>query len=255
MRAHEFIKELVNPELRNTKKTVPHDLHNVVLRGRDEEKRGMYGSVKDTPNDPATVTKTIYNTEMSPDAIDSDAFDGDYNVDAYYLWVKACAQSGMMGSNPFIPRVYVIDDRQDSRGVLLPRYRIEKLIPIRNERGEINVSVQVLAAWLNQLAPDYVESHHLEQFIDDNDERTLWAKIQYLLRTDTGSLVDEQAIDAVALIDELLSWDDEIGNDMHTGNFMYRLTSVGPQLVITDPIAGEIRLSTVENFLNHKEWQ
>ncbi|KAI9549464.1 hypothetical protein GHT06_001864 [Daphnia sinensis] len=44
---------------------------------------------------------------------------------AYYAWVKTIAP--YMKSNPYLPRVYVVDDRTDARGSKNPRYKMEKL--------------------------------------------------------------------------------------------------------------------------------
>jgi len=230
-------------------------------------KSGSFGYVVDTPNDPGTVTKT---------AFDSDAhhagskYKFDKVIDAYYIWIRMCAKHSRMAQNPFLPRVYVVDEREDDTGQRVPRYQMEKMYAPNTEMinsdmlmgmaEQLGVSKDRLDNALVEVRSDILNHEQYfgtpmpEERKEKEMKREIWGEIIRALGRNQFEFVNKELQQALALVEHIIStWPQESGRiweDMHSGNFMIRITNVGPQLVFTDPIAGEVPYSAVEQYLD-----
>ncbi|KAI9549465.1 hypothetical protein GHT06_001865 [Daphnia sinensis] len=192
---------------------------------------GMYSYVSDTPRDSGTITKTTYNSEKPGGS--SPAIEG------YYLWIKACSK--YMKSNPVLPRVYAVDDRTDASGDKYPRYKMERLYSAWDDQ----IDVPMLAGILHKCGGDDAVKSFITQYGQMyHGSRYLRATLEVRL---ARGIVDRFGGDWYG------SWGDNLRVDMHTGNWMIRLTSVGPQLVMTDPIAGSIPIKLVSKISSDKK--
>lgn len=255
MRAKEFINEWFEPEFKNTKKTVAHDRMSLAKKA-EKHKSGSYGYVTDTPNDPGTVTKTQFDSDAGSTM--SAYGKMDKPIDLYYVWVKMCSADSNMAKNPYLPRVYVVDDREDINGQRMPRYKMEKLYSLSDE--SINSEMLITIARKIAISEDIIEDYtnNAIQYAEDEGY-------------DPGSIIKSQMIKliikhvhgiyygdvsqygnisrAINMVYKIKKGFVEANLDMRKSNFMIRLTSVGPQLVFTDPIAGEVPFSRVQEFL------
>jgi hypothetical protein len=266
MRAKEFIKELFEPVFKNTKKNVSHDLKALKAKAnKPGVKSGAFGYVVDTPNDPGTVTKTAFDDDAGSQY---SKFKDNQVVDAYYIWVKLCARNNQMAQNPFLPRVYVVDEREDENGQRIPRYQMEKLYPPNIEminsdmlmsiaeqvgvpQNEIDkkLSDPFLLGWLATKEKDEYEIQKDKEF-----KKILWNLIIKTVSYEYFDKNNKELNQAYTMVNYITSswrtrFESEIWEDMHSGNFMIRITNVGPQLVFTDPIAGAVPFSDAIEFL------
>jgi hypothetical protein len=237
--------ELFEPEFKDTKKTVDYDrkkLSNKAYKdpSKDELGKGLYSRVRTDPHDPHMAIKSEKGAY--------DVFKMDYN--AYYAWVKAI--SPYMKSNPYLPRVYVIDDRTDASGSKNPRYKMEKLY----SPDEVNLKVLLALAEklydeqtmrdirieAKQVYDQYYDGQYGTDEIAKNKFKLyFWREYianSYKLWELGDESDDENLKQALAIVKSLITGPDaQHSEDMHDGNFMIRITPHGPQLVFTDPIA------------------
>lgn len=247
MRAFEIVNEIITPVFKNTQKTVMHNIPAGVKAayGRGTLGMGAFGYTQDTPNDPGTVTKTAY---------DSGSVKRSPFVDAYYVWAKVTSTGSRAASNPFLPRIYVVDDRMDVDGVSLPRYQVEKL----HNPNDPLITSEMLIAIMEQIGMSD------DQFDPTYSKTALWQAISSQLgwrRTDNQKLLEalDLAQDIVDVWNLHYRWSGyhmgqtpTIFLDLHPGNIMIRITSVGPQLVLIDPIAGAVYHYKVADFLEER---
>lgn len=233
--------ELFEPEFKDTKKTVNYDRRTLAKKGYDsppsdnELGRGLYSVVKHDPSDNHMVVKSekgAYASEFM-------------DRNAYYAWVKTIAP--YMKSNPYLPRVYVVDDRTDARGSKNPRYKMEKLY------SPTELSMDALLGMAEKMQGDgavdedaalnvYNTYYHGEFETEEIafEKFKLWFWKEHVVNLDflhQARKHDDNLQQAFDLVKSLVSTSDHFTTDMHSGNFMVRLTPYGPQLVFTDPIA------------------
>jgi hypothetical protein len=107
--------------------------------------------------------------------------------------------------------------------------------------------------WIQYVEKDY-GTPMPEEKQDKELKRQFWGEIIRALGRNDFDFRNDELQQALALVDDIVTtWDDDNGRiweDMHSGNFMIRITNVGPQLVFTDPIAGEVPYSAVEQYLD-----
>ncbi|CAB4133542.1 hypothetical protein UFOVP257_264 [uncultured Caudovirales phage] len=154
---------------------------------------------------------------------------------AYYV----DAASPYMQSNPYLPRVYIKNTRQAKNGIVSYTYVIERLV----DRFDSNsVTPELIDAIAEKILVD-------PYFVVRATKFEKWSKltdyIDQAIRTNNYSTIkDKKLIEAGNIVHEAISkfkndWpqsDATIRIDLHSGNFMIRMTPVGPQLVITDPL-------------------
>lgn len=158
--------------------------------------------------------------------------------DAFAYYVDAAAPH--MSSNPFLPRVYVKNTRTSKNGVISYTYVVERLI----ERYDSNlINKTVLNAIAEQLLVDpYIIQHQTTvsmkwQLICDAISKAIesrnYEKIKNKNLIEAGKII-WQAIEKFK--QDWPQQDATIRVDLHAGNFMFRPTPQGVQLVITDPL-------------------
>jgi hypothetical protein len=157
--------------------------------------------------------------------------------DAFAYYVDAAAP--YMQSNPYLPRVYIKNSRKSKNGIVSYTYVVERLV----DRYDSNtVTPEMVDAMANKILVDpyfiHMENKHgkwsrLVEIIEKAIEQQNYKNIKDELLIEAGNIVHE------AIRKYKNDWpqsDARVRIDLHAGNFMIRMTSVGPQLVITDPL-------------------
>lgn len=210
MKIKEVILEaLVDPEERELPQSVPFNLRKMGKRTEKTVRKGggAYATGTPDPTDPFMYRKKL----RQPSNLE---------MDAYYQYIKFIQP--FMDENPFFPKVYNIDIKKDPKGLLKPSYKIEKLMPIRDAENEMEGDLE------NALANKYLH---------DPDEWSVLTVITKAITNDSylEKIKDEKLIEAIQLIRYFFEANPQFVEDLHLGNMMVRFTSVGPQLVFTDP--------------------
>lgn len=135
-------------------------------------------------------------------------------------------------SNPWFPKVK--GSRQRSNGAVT--MDIERLVPFDTAGLGDNMEL-LMSVWERYIPtrtiPERPSGMGDREFI----ERVIWRLIDYIeftIKTGRGS-DDPSLRQAHAIISHIKNTHDLLV-DIHSENVMWRLTSVGPQLVITDPL-------------------
>lgn len=200
------ITEIIDTSFINTPDTTVASPHS---------KTGVYGSVSDD-DDPFMVHKSTNRVIEDPDA--------------YYHWVTAIGP--WIKSNPYLPRVYVVNKNESTWGIK-PSYKIEKLV----DYTQVPIEVLVSLYYKEIPRPSDLKINDLIEY-----SKTEYTEAKKVLWKDIISEVthpgnqNKNIKQAIDIIYRLISRG--LGSyDLHMGNFMIRMGPVGPQIVITDPIA------------------
>lgn len=235
MKLHEIVdtefRDTASPDTRNT----PSKFKDTKLVGA-----GYYSTAHQPRNNPYEIHKASRRS-FKYDANSLTPTDDD--VDPYYDWVKAIAPYAK--SNPYLPRVYVANNNKDKTGALKPEYEMEKLFDYKTV--PINVLYNLLynesldydaeELYVNDLKRLIKSGNYSAEEIHELGARKIWFRtLRYMI---ANVRKDPQIQEALDIIDKLVA---ERGyrKDLHSGNFMIRSTSIGPQIVITDPIAHKV---------------
>lgn len=150
-------------------------------------------------------------------------FPTDLAVDGKYHWIKAILP--IMSDNPYLPKYYNIKYLRDRYGQVKMNYNIERL------------------SELNTLSTEQLQSIAVKAF---NDESLYDVKVTPDMISDRiediydGKLpidnIDINLKNTIELIKPIIDQDSVFHLDIHPGNIMARMTNIGPQLVIADPI-------------------
>lgn len=151
--------------------------------------------------------------------------------DAYFQYVSALARNpDVMMTNPYFPRIYKIktfanSNTESARRKYFFFVQMEKLQPLSScSREELGYFFNKYAS--EKLTDDTVQTVSMEDLLDG-----VGALFHHMFDGSAG-VQDKLLRQAKQFITNL-----KVGiMDMHSGNIMVRRTSVGPQLVITDPL-------------------
>lgn len=163
---------------------------------------------------------------------------GANNKDGYVLYLNHIFRNQRMQSNPYLPRVYDIKTYQ------VRPTRLEYVVEIEKLEGLQDVDAEEIRNMGERLFNDYegqkerLRSLYPTLFTGDVEERDMFASIVARAMKQQISLSvvqDKKFREAIAIVGNIAKKEGHIV-DMHSGNMMIRRTSVGPQLVITDPL-------------------
>ncbi len=152
--------------------------------------------------------------------------------DPYWDYVELCIKH--QDSNPFFPRIYEYKRYKDKDGSEIPKVKLEKL----NKFPDIEDNFKLYAAALNNITGKYEFDgsddiwgpSQLVGTIQDIIEGHEYTKNEYM---------EEYAYLVRNLVQNLRA-NKTVRYDLHMGNIMYRGSSHGVQVVITDPLAGQV---------------
>jgi len=240
------ITELFDTDIKT--KSGEHDLKSLSKSYRKSYNTGHFSHVENDPEDPHMVIKKSRIPIPLQD-------------DAYYQYVKTAKP--FFKSNPFLPRIYSVEATVDKQGKAIPNYRIEKLYSLDDERvtskvlEAIAMSISPGHGWDEKISPNLeypsdLEGDNFYSMSKNNMISHIAITIQHYAhgrnkpnvdsigktdhsKTSLGSLIRQ----AIGIFNRVKKGNIAFRFDLHQGNFMVRFTSVGPQLVFTDPLAGD----------------
>ena len=184
-------------------------------------------------NDPHLIKKKSLKTKNKSDGFDE--------------YAKAIINSGMNGSNPFLPRIYKRSEFTMAKNEKQKAYTysIEKLEPIT----ECSFREIVMLAETAGIREDVLEIHVNEYkeckgaANEDQCKYDVRDNIIYEISSFLDGLIlkdkispNEQLNKAVDVVKAALHVSGRFELDFTSSNIMIRRTSVGPQLVLSDPI-------------------
>ena len=194
---------------------------------------GSFGFARDNPIDPHLVAKRNFAA-------------GALERDAYYTYIKYTVDHNMAEDNIHVPRVYSIqllptvttDANKNFPQTHFYRIDIEKLV-----QGHTLNPEEMKAAIDHLVNPDIIEG--LKDWHYDAERYMQFAIIEPIrqyLKGNAEYIIDEKLKEVLDVVIKLkhtaepnLKFD-LFSFDTHTGNYMFRRTSVGCQLVVTDPL-------------------
>lgn len=230
MRITEIIKEYdtTDQQIRYRKQDYDFDsLQDKAERDSDQNQKkgvqaGWYSGGQTNPRDPHEFVKKPHLTAK-------------LDKDAYYRYVSEIRSLKQEGyHNPFFPQVYNIDITQDMKGNQRPRYRIEKL-----QAGDVFPTRTLVGMYER-----YFEDEFDMNLVADaaNKSLAIWKEIanqcnRAVERSNYTNIRDDQLKEALLLIDKIIDENTGWNVDLHVNNIRVRGSSVGPQLVLMDPIS------------------
>lgn len=148
--------------------------------------------------------------------------------DAYFNYINGIKP--YISSNPFFPRVYLINLEKDPSGKIIPSYKMEKLHSIKDfddesMKGLCRNIFKKLPDTDNKFVPKYAYQKNVLQNIEHALESNNYSNIK-----------NKELIQALKIIKKIKESNPKFQYDTSVNNFMIRATPVGPQLVITDPL-------------------
>lgn len=185
--------------------------------------RGLRSSVKHDATDPHMVRK--HNHETFADYEKPDGFN---------QFINYLIENDLL-DNPHFPRVYNITKVTGQNDKHIYTYKMEKLV------SGVELNGKEIDAVIHQNFQDWA----INVGEDHYNREALWVRkklnaIESVLTTavhqkDYRKLKSETLIEACQILHNMLKHY-ETDLDLNIGNFMFRRTGVGLQLVITDPI-------------------
>lgn len=238
------LNELIKPQTTVNKMTVPFDTNRLTKQrdaaisslssadSTDLPPVGAFARGKVNPTDPHEFKKTSHMPI-------------DLQKDAYYQYVQAIAP--YIQSNPYLPRIYAVNVKQDVTGQTKPSYNIETL----QEYDAYDEAV--LMGLGERLFPGFEEVMTAKN--PNADSYAIWsgiiARLSYLV--DNGNIGspwqdfglpaesyvtgDKKLLQAIEIIKKIVSTNSNFFLDLSVRNAMLRGTPAGPQLVLSDPVA------------------
>lgn len=202
--------EIVNTEYSDTeyKKTK----HREIGKGR-------YAAV--TQPDDFSVNKTARKKVL------------DVFTDPYYVYIKTIADNKLADSNPYFPRVNGVESGKigDSSR---PTYNMEKLQPISSLPRDILYN---LGKQITNLGKHYDQNFTFQEEHNGSGARAIISTMNRALHTrNLSEIKDPRLKSAISELIKIREKYPKFKPDLHPDNVMVRLTSVGPQLVLTDPL-------------------
>lgn len=189
------------------------------LRGRKSAASGWYSRAVPHPQDPHTFIKSTKLTSHLHD-------------DAFHKYMEMVVGLHKRGiDNPYFPAVYEMKITRDPAGNTRPQYHLQAL------QQHTDYDVEALRGMAERMFKDP------ELIVTDQDGvNSAWGNICRVLKyavedQNFKHLKDPDLIRALKYIQALMQKNKGWDLDMHSGNFLIRGTSTGPQLVITDPVS------------------
>lgn len=189
---------------------------------------GYYSNVRKDKTSPHQVVKN----SSSPSS--GDKFQ-------YFARYIAEPGKGRM-DNVHIPKIYAIGNYTDKNGSTIQKYKMERLRPLHElSREEVQVMMESLfdleSEEFIQSMQEYSEAtdYPIKHLMTDYRMLSFFIK-KCAMDGDYDGIASSELIDAIKIVREVVKKTAGYP-DIHDENVMFRRTSVGPQLVISDPIS------------------
>lgn len=176
----------------------------------DNPNSGGFGRVYPS-GDPHIINKINYAAAVA-------------SKDGYMIYVKFLIDNNIASSNPFAPRVYVMDEIVDKNSESKYRVKMETLHKLSSVEKEL----------LNAIADQLFEPHQLHKLAYVPIADVLARAISSVAKGKISSKNDKlnELCDAIRNIGN----DSDVSIDIHSDNIMIRYGKT-PQVVIVDPLS------------------
>jgi len=221
--------ELINTQTKTTDIKSPFDmdkLNKEYEKKKNGPESGSYARARPNKKDPHMYSKYTY-------------FPTDLKKDAYYQYIKAIEPH--IGSNPYFPRVYVVELIRDPQGQVKPNYGMEKLVTA--DSFDTDAIIAMGDRMFKGFADDFGSGENTTGEVFNSIIRLVAEIMEW--PSSAEYIKDEELRQALSLIDKIEKSDPSFEYDMHTGNAMIRGTSKGPQFVLMDPLWDRSRGSQI----------
>lgn len=232
--------ELVEPKLSHHEVKVGPNKFNKALRNMGAD--NPYDRSSDNPPKAKNPNVTVLGGGAYASAIQPASSHevmkisrGTYDLDndPYYQYITKLIKSGLMFENPFFPRVYKLKTYQNNSKKMAQTdgkkffyiVELERLDPL------IKSSKEELLHFYEMISPYSI--HPSVEAMDQKDIYDRMTSVLQKMLLSPRTIKDERLRQAVDFIVGLKTGH----RDLHNENAMVRRTSVGPQLVLTDPLA------------------
>lgn len=237
MRLRELTEQLVTPTVNNHEYTDPEFNKNSFDQDTDNSlPHGWFAYADDRSSDPHEIELKMHTpVEINPKQI-------------YYMELKY-----LMGSNPYMPIVYDVNNYTDSQKTR-SEFNMEKLLP--HDQLSLGQFISAITKFIDDVGDECEYTYRLENFVDklqnsyDSDDFSGKIKnIHKMLCNSISNIVQNPGelphssmfYEYAVLLSDLLINSDKKYNkhfkyDNNTDNIMYRRTSHGCQIVMADPI-------------------
>lgn len=175
----------------------------------------------------------VYKHKEKPEVIKIGNSLSSDNKDAYLNYLDVVMKSDRMASNPYLPRVYKVKRYNQDLGHTDYVVKMEPLSPLLALEIE-----DLIAIWRKAFGQDSSPPTIGDPFELVHDLANMLSSYIYYRKPVDGmvKIVDKQLLQAIAIISNLRKRGGGV-LDLHAENIMARRTSIGPQLVITDPLS------------------
>ena len=217
--------ELITPNEVTTKVKKPFDFdtaHSIKKLDFDShvDKKQGYGSYAygHDDEDPHLYNKVHY-------------FPSKLKVDPYYVWVNTIKP--YIDSNPYLPRVYLIDLEKHTDGKIRPKYKMEKL------HTYSNFSTDAIIGLANRLFKENEFVHNDIYYAEKPDDafEGIIRLIKIILYRGKWNLIKDPLLKhALMLVNKVLRTNSNFAYDISMENVLLRSGSGGLQLVLADPL-------------------
>ena len=157
--------------------------------------------------------------------------------DAYFQYVKTIAPH--IKSNPFLPRIYEVRIEKDPTGDEQPEYTLEKLVHLEDVNLQTLKSVCYSIFGNNeQEIENFITTKQCINLLIDGLETAFYSNESARRTAGSGqiSVTNKKLLQALSIIKKVRDTNSLYGLDLHQENMMLRITPVGAQLVLTDPL-------------------
>lgn len=182
----------------------------------------------------------VYQHKKRPGTVLKVGVIGSSGVDGYVLFLNTIFHNERMQSNPYFPKVYNIKTYQVRPNRTEYVVEMERLYELMNAEPEEIYSIgDRLFKDYETLREAFLDEYRKTDYFTGNfEERDILAGLISRVvqrKISISHIQDKKFREALALIGNITKRTQHF-SDTHSGNFMIRRTSVGPQLVITDPL-------------------
>lgn len=244
-----LIKEIVTVRRHTQQRAVPW---NMMQRGGLAQHRrrrlpsGEFGSVISV-QEPGVVDRSEH-VPRTPDR----------GPDGFETWISAVSRlQDQAESNPYLPTVYEIKVTKDPLDRSRRQYRLQNLHSWQSLPGRVLIGLVDREIDLGQTQTEYLlglvdreidrdqaDIQDLSFLDSSRTKKLIWLDLvrelrRALVNRDYHTIKNRNLVQALKLAREAIDNDRtrELRPDLGIDNVMIRLTSTGPHLVITDPIA------------------
>jgi hypothetical protein len=224
-------EQLVQPNSKNVQLPKNRTVYGFFNNSKGSPE-GQYSFVKNDPTDPHAVIKNQKRPNVT---------------DPFWIYTQELQSNPEMMDNPYLPKIYNHTKLRDAKDNTLNTAKIEKLHPIKSLHPE-----QILHIYHRAMGKEFEETSLGKEFLRANRFQpsdvvrdtlaiealeTLLGMLQYVVNGDANpNMIHDEDLKRALIFIERIRRKHKFSGDIHDDNIMVRLSSHGPQMVLTDPL-------------------